>query len=107
MGIEKWGPVASSTMRRITKVNAAQSFRLELVFDDGVSGAVDLSDLAGKGVFALWLAPSAFAQVRIGSSGQLVWGDEIDLCPDAMYLRVTGKKPGDVFPGLRQETARA
>jgi len=107
MGIEKWRVIASYTMYRITKVKAAQSYRLELTFDDGVSGVVDLSDLAGKGVFSLWLDPSAFAQVRIGSSGELVWGDEIDLCPDAMYLRVTGKKPGDVFPGLRQETARA
>ena len=94
-------------MYKITKVKVGQGFRLELTFDDGVSGAVDLSDLAGKGVFALWLDPSAFSQVRIGSSGELVWGNEIDLCPDAMYLRVTGKKPGDVFPGLRQETARA
>jgi len=94
-------------MHKITKVNAAQGFRLELTFDDGVSGAVDLSDLAGKGVFAPWLDPAAFARVKIGSSGELAWGDEIDLCPDAMYLRVTGKKPEDVFPGLRQEAARA
>jgi len=94
-------------MRRITKVKADQGFKLHLTFDDGVSGSVDLSDLAGKGVFALWLDPCAFAQVRIGSSGELVWGDDIDLCPDAMYLRVTGKNPEDVFPGLRQEAARA
>ena len=94
-------------MHRITKVKATHGFQVELVFDDGVSGTVDFSDLAGKGVFALWFDPSAFAQVRIGSSGELVWGDQIDLCPDALYLRVTGKKPGDVFPGLRQEAARA
>lgn len=94
-------------MHRITKVKTLQGFRLELVFEDGVGGTVDLSDLAGKGVFCLWLDPTAFAQVRIGSSGELVWDEQIDLCPDAMYLRVTGKEPGDVFPGLRQETARA
>jgi hypothetical protein len=94
-------------MHKITKVKTEQGFRLQLTFEDGVTGAVDLADLAGKGVFALWLEPSAFAAVRIGSSGELVWGDEIDLCPDAMYIRVTGKKSEDVFPGLRQEAAHA
>lgn len=94
-------------MHRITKVKTIRGFEIELTFEDGVSGTVDLSDLAGKGVFASWLDPSAFARVTVGSSGELVWGDDVDLCPDALYLRVTGKKPEDVFPGLRQESARA
>jgi hypothetical protein len=94
-------------MHKVTKVKALQNFQLELTFDDGVSGAVDLSDLTGKGVFALWLDPAAFGQVRIGSSGELAWGDQVDLCPDALYLKVTGKEPGDVFPDLPQEAARA
>jgi hypothetical protein len=94
-------------MRKIVKVRPTRGFCLELTFDDGVSGSVDLSDLAGKGVFAAWLDPSAFARVRIGSSGELVWDEQVDLCPDAMYLRVTGKKPEDVFPALRPESARA
>jgi hypothetical protein len=45
--------------------------------------------------------------VKIGSSGELVWNDQIDLCPDALYLKVTGKKPEDIFPALRQEHANA
>lgn len=94
-------------MHKVTKVTVLHGFQLELAFDDGVTGAVDLSDIAGKGVFALWLDPDAFAGVRIGSSGELVWGDQVDLCPDALYLRVAGKRPEDLFPGLRQEPARA
>jgi hypothetical protein len=94
-------------MRKISKVKALQGYRLELEFDDGVSGTVDLSYLVGKGVFALWCDRPAFEQVRIGSSGELVWGDQIDLCPDALYLKATGKKPEDVFPALRHEPTRA
>ena len=94
-------------MRKISKVKALQGNRLELEFDDGVSGTVDLSDLVGKGVFALWCDRRAFEQVRVGSSGELVWGDQIDLCPGALYLKLTGKKPEDVFPALRQEPAHA
>jgi len=94
-------------MRKISKVKALQGYRLELEFDDGVSGTVDLSYLVGKGVFALWCDRPTFEQVRIGSSGELVWGDQIDLCPDALYLKATGKKPEDIFPTLRHKPARA
>ena len=88
-------------MRRITKVKVLPGYHLELEFDDGVSGIVDLSEPVGKGVFALWRDPLVFEQVRIGSSGELVWGEQIDLCPDALYLKVTGKNPEDIFPALR------
>ena len=88
-------------MRRITKVKVLPRYHLELEFDDGVSGTVDLSESVGKGVFAVWRDSLVFEQVRIGSSGELVWGDKIDLCPDALYMKVTGKKPEDLFPALR------
>jgi hypothetical protein len=94
-------------MHKITGVKVLESYRLELVFADGGRGIVDLSDLVGKGVFALWNDHRAFEQVRIGSSGELIWGDQIDLCPDALYLRATGKRPEDLFPALRHETAHA
>jgi hypothetical protein len=94
-------------MRKISRVKILPGYRLELEFDDGVSGTVDFSELVGKGVFALWRDPFAFEQVRIGSSGELVWADRIDLCPDALYLKVTGKSPEDIFPALRDQPARA
>jgi ABC-type multidrug transport system ATPase subunit len=49
-------------MRRIATVKVLQAYRLELQFDDGVSGTVDLSDLVGKGVFDLWRDRRAFEQ---------------------------------------------
>jgi len=94
-------------MRKIVKVEVLQDYRLEVTFDDGVRGVVDLSSLVGRGVFALWLDYGAFATVRIGSSGELAWGDQIDLCPDSLYLKVTGKKPEDLFPHLRSESVPA
>jgi hypothetical protein len=94
-------------MRRINDVKSLGDYRLELVFDDGVTGVVDLSDLVGKGVFALWRDRAAFARVRIGNSGELVWDDQVDLCPDALYLKATGKKPEDLFPALRREPSHA
>ena len=94
-------------MRRISKATALPGYRVALEFDDGVTGTVDLSESAGKGVFAAWSDELFFKQVRIGSSGELVWGEQIDLCPDALYLKVTGKKPEDLFPALRDRPNHA
>ena len=94
-------------MKRISKVKTLPGYRLDLEFDDGVRGVVDVSEDVGKGVFAPWRDPLVFEQVSIGSSGELVWGDRIDLCPDALYLKVTGKKPEDIFPALRDQPTHA
>jgi hypothetical protein len=94
-------------MHRITGVTVLEGFRLELSFEDGVRATVDLSDLAGKGIFAMWLDRTAFERVRIGLSGELIWSDKIDLCPDSLYLRATGMKPEDIFPPLRHEPTHA
>lgn len=94
-------------MRRVTGVKVLASYGVDLAFDDGARGTVDLSHLAGKGVFALWLDRKAFEAVRIGPSGELAWGDQIDLCPDALYLKATGKSAEDVFPSARRGAAHA
>lgn len=73
-------------MLRITKVHVLPGYRLELTFDDGASGTVDLFDMIGKGVFALWRDRGTFESVQIGPSGELAWSDRVDLCPDSLYL---------------------
>ena len=94
-------------MRSITEVKVGPDYCLEVVFDDGVCGTVDLSDLVGKGVFALWNDRRVFEQVQIGSSGELVWGEQADLCPDSLYLKVTGKEVEAIFPSLHREPTHA
>ena len=94
-------------MRKISNVEVLDKYQLSLGFDDGVHGTVDLSRLVGKGVFAVWNDARNFAQVRVGSMGELIWNDEVDLCPDSLYLEVTGKRPEDIYPSLRREPIRA
>lgn len=88
-------------MARPTEVQALPNFRIWLRYDDGVEGEVDLSDLAGRGVFEAWNAPSFFRSVRLASHGAIEWGSDIDICADAMYLRLTGKSPEELFPSLK------
>ena len=90
-------------MRKVVAVRTLQDYRVDLTFDDSVSGIADLSHLVGKGVFEAWRDPQIFEQVRIGAEGVLAWGDKIDLGPDSLYLKVAGKTPEDIFPALRHE----
>lgn len=75
-------------------------FWLWLKYADGIEGVVDLGDLAGRGVFEAWSARDVFEAVTVNESGAIVWPGEIDLCPDALYLRLTARSPEEIFPGL-------
>ncbi len=94
-------------MVRPIEVKALPHFRIWLRYDDGTEGEVDLSDLAGRGVFKAWDDATFFASVRLGSHGAIAWGREIDICPDAIYLRLTGKSPEEIFPSLKSIHADA
>ena len=78
-------------MPRPTQVKSLPGYRIWLEYDDGVSGEVDLSHLAGRGVFRAWERPGFFEDVRIDSHGAIAWGDEIDMCRYALYMELTGK----------------
>lgn len=85
-------------MKRIVAVKALPLYRVRIRFSDGVEGEVDLSDLVGKGVFTDWNDPKQFARVSIDpESHTLTWPGGIDLCPDALYQEVTGKRAEEVL----------
>ncbi|MEX2091103.1 MAG: DUF2442 domain-containing protein [Pirellulales bacterium] len=92
---------------KITQAKPMPEYRLELRFDSGESGVVDLSSFAGRGVFVAWDEPGIFERVSITDQGAVEWPGEIDLCPDALYLRMTGKKAEEVFPALKNYLSHA
>ncbi len=87
-------------MHEAVEVKALSDYRIWVRFADGVAGEVDLSHLAGRGVFSLWHDYTAFQGVHVGRSGEIAWNDEVELCPDSLYLTLTGKTPEEVFPSL-------
>lgn len=90
-------------MYKITDIKVLPNYSIWLKYSDGTEGTVNLFHLVGKGVFSLWNNYEEFKKVSIGTSGELIWGEEVDLCPDSLYLQITGKKPEELFPGIRQE----
>ena len=95
---------------RLLEAEALEGCRLRLRYDDGASGEVDLSSLVGQGVFAAWSDPAFFASARLASDGgAVVWGDDerVDACPDALYMRLTGKTPEELMPVVAESTVHA
>ena len=90
-----------------TLVQPLSNYRIYLEFSDGAKGDVDLSDLAGKGVFQVWNDYDFFEKVHIGDHREIKWDDEIELCADSLYLKLTGKTPEQLFPKLRREQPHA
>ena len=92
-------PLSDRTVRPV-EVRALEPYRIWLRYDDGVNGEVNLSHLASRRLFAAWQDPSFFSAVRLDPGGFVVWSDDIDLCGDALYLKLTGMSPGEMFPLL-------
>jgi hypothetical protein len=85
-------------MKKILELRHVQDYRLALTFNDGVSGELDFSSEPMTGVFTAWKNPEFFQRVHIGDRGRtLVWPDEIDLCADSLWIRLTKKMPGIYF----------
>lgn len=92
---------------KLVSVIPKENFRLFVRYDDGSSGEVDLSAYAGRGVFSAWMEPGVFEQVRLADAGHPEWPGEIDLCPDSLYMQLTGKSPAEIFPKLKNLLAHA
>jgi hypothetical protein len=75
-------PRKENGMRRIVDVAVLKDHQLRLTFDNGKEGVVDVSHLVGRGAFSCWQDCEIFERVQIGASGELLWGDQVDLCPD-------------------------
>ena len=74
-------------------VEVREGYRIWLRYSDGAAGEVDLSRLAGKGVFAAWNERAFFETARVTQHCSIAWGegDDLELCPDALYMEITGK----------------
>ena len=78
-------------MIRPVEVEPRDGFRIWLRYSDGAAGEVDLSDVAGQGVFEAWNEPGFFDRVHVTPHRAIAWSDEIELCPDSLYMEITGK----------------
>ena len=88
-------------MIRPVSVQPRPEYRIWIEFSDGAAGEIDLSDLAGRGMFVAWNEPGCFDKVHVAPHRAIAWNDDIELCPDALYMEITGKSFEEVMPGAR------
>jgi hypothetical protein len=81
---------------RPTSVRALTDYCIYLKFSDEQEGEVDLSHLAGQGVFKAWNDYRSFQRVRVSDHRSIEWDHGIELCPDALYMQLTGKTPQEL-----------
>lgn len=94
-------------MLRAMEAAPRAGYRIRLRYSDGISGEVDLSDLAGRGVFAAWSDREFFERVHVSQYGSIAWNDEVELREDALYLRLTGKSVEEMMPAVSAPIANA
>ena len=92
---------------KIVKAQPLDDYKIRLKFADGVTGEVDLSHLAGRGVFALWNNYENFKKISVEGGRWLAWSDDIDIDADTLYMKLTGKTPDELFPILKEDLAYA
>lgn len=72
-------------MWRAVKVRALPEYRLEVEFEDGVRGIIDLAAELWGPVFEPLKDPAKFAEVGLDEFGVVCWPNGADLAPDALY----------------------
>ncbi len=94
-------------MYKPIEIRVLANHRLWIRYTDGVEGVIDLTYLVGKGIFKPLADESMFKKVYIGKHGEIAWNDDLEICPDSIYLRITGKTPEELFPKLCLEEVNA
>ena len=93
------------TMPEPVRVEARENYRIYVEYDDGACGEVDLSHRVGQTVYRIWDEPGVFERVHITEDGAIGWSDELEICPDAVYVRLTGKGPEEMQRLIRSDEA--
>jgi hypothetical protein len=81
------------SMTRIISAEPLSQCRLQITFNDGVSGVFSVEPERRGGVFLKLLDPQIFNAVTVNADfGCVEWPGGVDLCPDTMHQAMTGEE---------------
>jgi hypothetical protein len=87
-------------MIRIISAKPISGYRLNIVFNDGLSGVFSVDPERRGGVFLKLLEPGVFDAVTVNSDfGCVEWPNGIDLCPTTMHNEIIQSEPRIVVTG--------
>ena len=93
--------MANDELVQPVAVEPRDGYRIWIRYSDGPEGEIDLSHLAGHGVFTAWDDRDYFEKVHVTEHRSIAWDDQIELCPDALYMELTGLTVEELMPGAR------
>jgi hypothetical protein len=74
----------------ITEILSLDQLAVTCRFNTGEERMIDISKVLGESIntpfFSKLLNPVFFSSVKLDSYGTLSWNDDIDFCPDVLYL---------------------
>jgi hypothetical protein len=80
-------------LHRVVDVEVIGQHRLRIAFDDGLSGEIDASNWAWRGVFEPLRDPNYFARVELDRQlGTISWPNGADVAPETLYLWVAEER---------------
>lgn len=86
---------------RPTAVEPREDYKIWLRYEDGVEGEVDLSDIPRTGIFEAWNDVSFFESVHISEFDSIAWSEDAELCPNALYIEITGIPIEELMPAVK------
>jgi hypothetical protein len=81
---------------KIVSVISTGGYTLQVAFEDGIKGRVDLSGLVKTGVFTVLKDEQRFAAVSTNGYS-VAWSDELEIDAATIYSELSGKDPANFF----------
>ena len=69
---------------------ASDDYKIEVAFNDGVSGKYDLSKITRSGLMSYWNDIDNFKKVQI-KDNILIWNEDIEIDSSSIYLNLIDK----------------
>jgi uncharacterized protein DUF2442 len=86
------------------EVNPLQNYRLQVTFEDGISGIIDLTDFIKKGIFIPLQNVALFNKAYVTHSS-IAWSEELAIDALTIYAEITKKQPSDIVYANFQHAA--
>ncbi len=71
-----------------------------MVFDDGIDGNIDSSELVKKGIFQTIQDKESFSRVY-ATDHSIAWSDDLEIDVDTIYHDISGKSVEEIINGRK------
>lgn len=81
---------------KVISVSLLIEYKLLVVFDDDVSGFIDLKQFVKNGIFSVLQEESLFNRVYTNEYS-IAWSDELEIDALTVYAELVNKKPDEII----------